>query len=514
MGIFDNAGINKGVVTGEAPAVLGDQTIRVISAAITDVNGVPLLADNITAREITDLLNLNVQDIVDNGDETYTVTKTDGSTFVIQATSGTGNDPRLRIQDTQPTTDLIDGLIWINTSGVANVLNIYNSPAGFSTITGTTNLAVTEELTSTIITSSTGSDATIREASGARAGVISAANALKLNTINYRGSWTNSLGTNAQPYLLGDIVFDDTSRQLYQLDAVLSIVPTAQQNSRPHLTRINSDDGTPIWNLVSAAEVLPFNLESGVYEEGTFVTSGNDLYLKRTSVQTNGIGTQLTNRDAWFLIPGEAQPHPHPENLEISVSPTHVIQNSSTLTATVTLRETGDNWEITSVDNFSASRVGITSGAAVIASGGQSATISVNIPASALTTAGTISLSASVSGRNTVTGQTYTNSVRSVRITVQAAWFVGVRTTAPTATSQLVSQGVFQVGDSTTVAGIEGGSIYVAVPAVAVDENLRFTTSNPNLFYSFTEETAIGTFNVYNLGTATAGNYTVRIGGI
>ena len=380
---------------------------------------------------------------------------------------------------------------------------------------GITDLGIgtPESLTNVVITSSTGTSATIREASGTRAGVVSAPNALKLNTINYRGSWTNSLGTNAQPYLIGDIVFDDTVGEFYQLDADLTIVPTAQQTSRPHLTRHNTEDDTPIWNVVSASRPRTFDLAT-TYDEGEFVLDQGNLYFKVLDAQAAGSGTQLTDGSAWFVIPGPEQPHPHPENLTISVSPTHVIQNSSDLTATVTFRETGDNWEITSIDTFSASRPGITSGSPVIATGGQSATISVNIPSSVLTTAGTISLSATASGSNSVNGQTYSNIRRSVGITVQAAWFAGVRTSAPTETSQLVSQGVFQIGDSVVVSGIEDGMIYVAVPSAVVDESLRFTTSNPNLFYSLTEETAIGDFRVFNLGTADAGNYTVRIGGI
>ena len=84
---FDRSGINRGVTTGDVPAVLGDQTVRVISAAIVDVNGTPVLADGITGEAITDLIGVEVADIVDSGNHTYTVTKTDGSSFIIDASA-------------------------------------------------------------------------------------------------------------------------------------------------------------------------------------------------------------------------------------------------------------------------------------------------------------------------------------------------------------------------------------------------------------------------------------------
>ena len=86
-GLFDRAGINRGVTTGSQGELFGDQTIQVISAAIIDVNGTPTLADNISAREITDLLNIGIESGTDNYDGTYTFLLTDGTSFTIDATA-------------------------------------------------------------------------------------------------------------------------------------------------------------------------------------------------------------------------------------------------------------------------------------------------------------------------------------------------------------------------------------------------------------------------------------------
>ena len=86
-GLFDRAGINRGVTTGSQQELFGDQTVQVIAAAILDINGTPTLANDVTAEEITDLLGVEIADITDNGDDTYLVTRTDGMTFTIDATA-------------------------------------------------------------------------------------------------------------------------------------------------------------------------------------------------------------------------------------------------------------------------------------------------------------------------------------------------------------------------------------------------------------------------------------------
>ena len=82
-GLFDPAGINRGVSTGDQGEMFGDREIQVLAAAILDVAGVATLAPDITAEELTDLLQVNVRNLVDNGDSTYTVTLTDGTSFNI-----------------------------------------------------------------------------------------------------------------------------------------------------------------------------------------------------------------------------------------------------------------------------------------------------------------------------------------------------------------------------------------------------------------------------------------------
>ena len=84
-GLFDPVGINRGVSTGDQSEIFGDTEIQVIAAAILNVAGVATLAPNITAQEVTDTLNVLVSSIVDNGDNTYTVTQTDGTSFTFDA---------------------------------------------------------------------------------------------------------------------------------------------------------------------------------------------------------------------------------------------------------------------------------------------------------------------------------------------------------------------------------------------------------------------------------------------
>ena len=55
--------------------------------AIRDINGIPELAVDITSLEITDLLGVNVANIVNEGDGTFTVTLTNGNSFIIDQTA-------------------------------------------------------------------------------------------------------------------------------------------------------------------------------------------------------------------------------------------------------------------------------------------------------------------------------------------------------------------------------------------------------------------------------------------
>ena len=132
-GPFNRAGINRGVSSTAEPAILGDQTVQVIAAAILDINGTPMLASDVSAQEITDLLGLEVSNVVDNGDNTYTVSATDGTSFTIN--TGTGEDPRLFTQSGEPSTSNPNGSIWVNTAPnphevyLLNTCLLYTSPS-------------------------------------------------------------------------------------------------------------------------------------------------------------------------------------------------------------------------------------------------------------------------------------------------------------------------------------------------------------------------------------------------
>ena len=119
------------------------------------------------------------------------------------------SDSRLFVQSATPTTGLVNGAIWINTSGVTNTLNIYNSTQGqFNLVESVTNLAANRDATSVTITSSSGTDATIPSANTASAGVMSRDDKVKLDGIEAgadidRGGRTWST---TATYNFGDIV--------------------------------------------------------------------------------------------------------------------------------------------------------------------------------------------------------------------------------------------------------------------------------------------------------------------
>ena len=126
-GPFNRAGINRGVSSTAEPAILGDQTVQVIAAAILDINGTPMLASDVSAQEITDLLGLEVSNVVDNGDNTYTVSATDGTSFTIN--TGTGEYPRLFTQNGEPSTSNPNGSIWVNTAPNPHEVYLLNTNA-------------------------------------------------------------------------------------------------------------------------------------------------------------------------------------------------------------------------------------------------------------------------------------------------------------------------------------------------------------------------------------------------
>ena len=102
-------------------------TIGSEGIAIRDINGVPELAANITALEVTNLLNVGIRTILDNGDGTYTVVTTTGTSFTI--TEGNEQDPRLFTQGTEPSTNNPNGSIWINTAPNPHEIYLLNASA-------------------------------------------------------------------------------------------------------------------------------------------------------------------------------------------------------------------------------------------------------------------------------------------------------------------------------------------------------------------------------------------------
>ena len=89
--------------------------------AIFNADGEPALAPGVTALEVTNLLGVDVADLIDNGDFTYTITKTDGQSFTIEA----GDDPRVvRSATVPPLTGSV--LIWIDTRTTPNTFNFWD----------------------------------------------------------------------------------------------------------------------------------------------------------------------------------------------------------------------------------------------------------------------------------------------------------------------------------------------------------------------------------------------------
>ena len=87
-GLFDGDDQDVGIPSGYFGDSISSTTS--LDPAIVDDGGIPRLRANITAQEISDLLGLNVANAVDNGDGTYTITLTDGSSFNIMAGTGQG----------------------------------------------------------------------------------------------------------------------------------------------------------------------------------------------------------------------------------------------------------------------------------------------------------------------------------------------------------------------------------------------------------------------------------------
>ena len=252
-----------------------------------------------------------------------------------------------------------------------------------------------------------------------------------------------------------------------------------------------------------------------ILTEGASTASGSVVIRGQNEIV---VGESATDPNT-ILIDYQVIPPIHPENLSISVSPTHVIEDTPNVSATVTLRETGTNWRITGVTQPTASRSGVSFGATT-GIGTQSVSIPVTISSTATADIGNISLSFRVSGNNGLPTtdpdyQAYRSVVRNVNIIVSPVWYADVLTSVPTALNSFSgNRGEFRVGAQETLTGVADGTIYVAIPTDAVDERLRFTTSNPNIFYEFTTRSPIGDFSVFDLGTAVAGTYIVRIGGI
>ena len=297
-------------------------------------------------------------------------------------------------------------------------------------------------------------------------------------------------------------------------------------------------------SLATAATTLDFE-GAGVTAAGTGTTKTitvPDYTIRRETTPSisNTVAIELNDRTNGFVNVAGAEgilvgtpagdgttieiryqeiPPVHPENLTISVNPTHVIEDTPNVSATVTLRETGTNWRITGVTSPTSSRTGVSFGA-VSGSGTQTVTIPVTITSQATADIGNISLSFRVSGNNGLPTtdpnyQQYRSVVRNVNIAVSPVWYADVLTSAPTALNDFSgNRGEFLVGAQEELTGVADGTIYVAIPTAAVDDRVRFTTSNPNIFYEFTTRSPIGDFSIFNLGTAVAGTYIVRIGGV
>ena len=117
-----------------------------------------------------------------------------------------------------------------------------------------------------------------------------------------RGAWN---GATATAYNMGDIVYDDQSNKVYRLQS--DGVPTDLLNTRPSLARTDVDDQNDpftVWELLSTDWQGTWN-SLAVYDEGSIVTgSDGHVYLKLTSGQVDGAGTDPTADDdtAWQII--------------------------------------------------------------------------------------------------------------------------------------------------------------------------------------------------------------------
>ena len=499
---------------GSSTSTFFAQTTDDAHIAILNMGGTPTLQNGITALELRDLIQAGTITAVDNGDNTYTFTnEVDNTTFTIDLRALSANDPRLFTQATQPPIagagDPPNGSIWVRTTDYTVHIQEGGIWQEFESA-GATNLAVINRTTTSLdIESSTGTDARVPAASGTLAGLLIAEDYNKLIRASFRGDWVSTLAANETPYLMGDIVFDTDTDQFYRLDAE---VPFDLMNVRPSIAR-QDDEGSPIWVLISSSYGGPFQTGSN-YEEGSFVTDGDDLYYKLTP-RSNDVGQpQLTDRTAWFRIQGPAQPHPFPENVSVTSDPTHIVQGSGQTTVDFTFRETGTNWVITDIDLAVVTVEGVNF---LITSTLNDPTVTARavIPAAAFVDTGTISFSFRVSGLST-DGESYTDHILHHNVIVDANWFAGVRTSAegvPGANSDLMAEGAFQRGDSVELTGVATGTIYISVPTTSAS-SVTFTTANPNIFYEATNAGTIGSdHTLFNLGSAVAGTYTVRIGG-
>ena len=392
----------------------------------------------------------------------------------------TGRDPRLYLQNAEPTGTIEDGSIWIDTNENPHIIYTYDAdldtPAWVPAVTGDMfhPFSVLVQGREYIVGDTFIADNEV---------AIPAAHRNQIFTVNT--AFTATTGTaSTRSAAFQQLVDNGSITSEYDF----SVVNT---NTTYAFTREASpEDNSVVLQLEGSDSVI----------NALTVTGENTIAVTPNSVDPNTI-----------MIGTRVVPHVFPENLSISVTPTHVEEDSAgTTNATVTIRESGTGWTINNVSQGTSSVVGVTFGSATGVNT-QTVTIPAQISQQAKTAPVSIHLSFEVSGSND-SGMSYSNVTRTVDVRVDPVWFAGVRDSAPTTELQLTDAGVFRQGASTVVTGVPNGVIYVLLPTTLVDSNLIFTTANTSTSYEFTHAGTIGQFTLFNLGPATAGTYTVRIG--
>ena len=514
--------------------------------AIRDINGSAVLAAGITPLDITTLLGVTVAGITDNRDGTYTITRTDGTDFILEvatvdnsaflppnpdgtsAESTTLAASRFRIDTSLLTVqgeisrvDAEAAEAVANTSFLAGIFARYNQyeaarTYGYGMVNGETvgdfvfyenalwevnplRTTPADASFSGQVPNELGDDSTRywtlvqRFQSGNVLKTLSANNADRTETISINS---------------GDLIYISTNPE-NEIDGLYLKLDGNDVTITPDSDGDNS--------LVTFANTRAISYAFGMdVRGGHIIQRANGTNLpQRAHLQFTGDVTltdDVANDRTIVDITG-SQPHPHSEQLAISANPTEFIQDSpGASTSAVRVQELGANGMITEI-LFSSSLAGVTfTGNPVI--NGDLATQTMSVPETVKQTPTVFTTSARVSGSSN--GVTYTNHVVSLQMHIDAIWYADALVAEPADTSVATSQGVFRVGDSIQIIGVANSSIYLWLPTASITQNLLITTSNPNIGYDFGGPiTNFGGFTLYSLGETEAGRtYTVRIGAL